>query len=225
MQVVVAKKFLNPQDRVLIVDGDLPAAAGYVKAHFAPGNRVLCFEEELPLYQGCAPLAYGREDNVESLSAGLFASACVKGVQSQKICATVKHYCANNQETNRYTNNSQVSERAMREIYLRGFEICVKEADPWTIMSSYNRINGQHTSESYELLTEITRNEWGFKGMVTTDWWTRGEHYKELLAGNDLKMATGYPERLLAAVEAGVLTREEMEVCVKRILGVILWLD
>ena len=92
-------------------------------------------------------------------------------------------------------------------------------------MSSYNIINGHRASENHDLLTGILRDEWGFDGMVSTDWWTRGEHYKEVKAGNDLKMASGYPERLLAAVEAGVLTREEMETCVKRILGVVLRLD
>jgi len=101
----------------------------------------------------------------------------------------------------------------------------VKTSNPWYIMSSYNIINGHRASENHDLLTGILRDEWGFDGMVSTDWWTYGEHYKEVKAGNDLKMATGYPERLLAAVEAGVLTREEMEICVKRILGVILRLD
>ena len=92
-------------------------------------------------------------------------------------------------------------------------------------MSSYNIINGHRASENHDLLTGILRDEWGFDGMVSTAWWTRGEHYKEVKAGNDLKMASGYHERLLAAVEAGVLTREEMGTCVKRILGVILRLD
>jgi len=118
-----------------------------------------------------------------------------------------------------------VSERAAREIYLKVFEIIVKTAKPRYIMSSYNIVNGHRASECRDLLTGILRDEWGFDGMVSTDWWTYGEHYKEVKAGNDLKMATGYPERLLEAVEAGVLTREEMEVCVKRILRVILWLD
>ena len=106
----------------------------------------------------------------------------------------------------------------MREIYLKGFEIAVKEADPWTVMSSYNLINGLHTSESYELLTEILRNEWNFKGMVVTDWGVKNRPVVEVLAGNDMKMHCGYPDELLAALKSGELTRTDLELCVKRIL-------
>ena len=157
--------------------------------------------------------------------AGTMAAGMVKGIQSQHIAPSVKHFAINNKETNRKNSDSRLSERAAREIYLKVFEIIVKTAKPWYIMSSYNIINGHRASECRDLLTGILRDEWGFDGMVSTDWWTHGEHYKEVKAGNDLKMASGYPERLLAAVEAGVLTREEMETCVKRILGVILRLD
>jgi len=157
--------------------------------------------------------------------AGTMAAGMVKGIQSQHIAPSVKHFALNNKETNRKNSDSRVSERAAREIYLKVFEIIVKTAKPRYIMSSYNIVNGHRASECRDLLTGILRDEWGFDGMVSTDWWTYGEHYKEVKAGNDLKMATGYPERLLEAVEAGVLTREEMEVCVKRILRVILWLD
>ena len=153
------------------------------------------------------------------------AAGMVKGIQSQHISASVKHFALNNKETNRKNSDSRVSERAAREIYLKAFEIIVKTADPWCIMSSYNIINGCRASESRELLTGILREEWGFEGMVTTDWWNRAEQYKEIRAGNDLKMATGYPERLLQALEKGVLTREEMNVCIKRILRTILLFD
>ena len=95
--------------------------------------------------------------------------------------------------------DSRISERALREIYLKGFEIAVKESDPWTVMSSYNLINGLHTSESYELLTGILREEWGFNGMVTTDWGVKNDPAKEVKAGNDMKMHVGYPEDLKAA--------------------------
>lgn len=156
---------------------------------------------------------------------GKIGAAMVKGIQSQHIAATVKHFAANNKETNRKHSDSRVSERALREIYLKGFEIIVKEADPWAIMSAYNVINGQRASENRELLEDILRGEWGFKGMVTSDWWTRGEHYKEILAGNDLKMACGFPERVEKAMELGTLTRADLEHCARRVLELILKID
>ena len=154
--------------------------------------------------------------------AGEMASAMVLGIQSQKIGATVKHFACNNKETNRKNSDSRVSERAIREIYLKAFEIIVKKADPWAIMSSYNLINGHRASENKDLLTGILRDEWGFNGLVTTDWWTKGEHYKETLAGNDIKMGTGYPERLMEALEKGLITRKDLEVCVERVLKVLM---
>lgn len=158
----------------------------------------------------------------DPLLAGKCCAADVRGIQSQKIAASVKHFACNNRESNRFECDSRVSERALREIYLRGFEICVKEADPWTIMSSYNLINGSHTSVSYELLTELLRNEWGFKGAVTTDWGVHSNHSDEVLAGNDIKMGDGEPEELKAAFESGKITRADLEVSVKRILELTL---
>lgn len=156
---------------------------------------------------------------------GKLAAAMVRGIQSNHVGAAVKHFALNNKETNRKNSDSRASERAIREIYLKAFEIVVREADPWCIMSSYNIINGRRASENRELLEDILRGEWGFQGMVTTDWWTAGEHYKETKAGNDVKMGCGFPERLLEAMEKGVLSREEMEVCAERILNMILKLD
>jgi len=156
---------------------------------------------------------------------GKIGAAMVRGIQSQNMAATPKHFAANNKETNRKHSDSRVSERALREIYLKGFEIMVKESAPWAIMSSYNMINGHRASECRELLEDILRDEWGFDGMVTTDWWTRGEQYKEIKAGNDLKMANGYPERVKRAMEMGVLTREELLTSAKRVLGLILKID
>lgn len=158
----------------------------------------------------------------DPLLAGKCCAADVRGIQSQKIAASVKHFACNNRESNRFECDSRVSERALREIYLRGFEICVREADPWTIMSSYNLINGSHTSVSYELLTELLRNEWGFKGAVTTDWGVHSNHSDEVLAGNDIKMGDGEPEELKAAFESGKITRADLEVSVKRILELTL---
>ena len=161
----------------------------------------------------------------DPLLAGTLAAALVQGIQSQCIAPSVKHFALNNKETNRKNSDSRVSERAAREIYLKVFEIIVKTAHPWYIMSSYNLINGHRASENRELLEDILRGEWGFDGMVSSDWWTFGEHYKEVNAGNDLKMACGYPERLLAALDAGVLTREQMEISAKRILSLLLKFD
>lgn len=161
----------------------------------------------------------------DPLLTGRMAGAMVKGIQSNHVAATVKHFALNNKETNRRESDSRASERAIREIYLKAFEIIVKEAKPWSIMSSYNIINGRRASENRDMLEDILRGEWGFEGMVTTDWWTCGEHYKEVKAGNDMKMALGFPERLKEAVEKGALTREEMEICAKRILGLILKID
>ena len=149
----------------------------------------------------------------------------VKGIQSQHISASVKHFALNNKETNRRNSDSRASERAIREIYLKAFEIIVKTAHPWCIMSSYNMINGHRSSENADLLTGILRGEWKYDGVVTTDWWTYGEHCKEVKAGNDLKMATGYPEDLMEALAKGLLTRNEMNICVKRVLKALLRFD
>ena len=157
--------------------------------------------------------------------AGKMASAMVKGIQSNHVGATVKHFAFNNKEENRTESDSRVSERAAREIYLKAFEIIIKEANPWAVMSAYNIVNGHRTSECADLLTGILREEWGYEGCVTTDWWNHGEHYKEVKAGNDVKMGCGYPDRLLQAMEKGCLTRKEMEICAKRILELILKVD
>ncbi len=157
--------------------------------------------------------------------AGKLAAAMVRGIQSNHVGAAVKHFALNNKETNRKNSDSRASERAVREIYLKAFEIIIKEAEPWAVMSSYNIINGIRASENRELLEDILRGEWGFDGAVTTDWWTNGEHYKEVRAGNDIKMATGFPERLMEALHKGILTRRDMEICAERILKLILKVD
>ena len=161
----------------------------------------------------------------DPLLAAKLAGAMVEGIQSENVSVSLKHFACNNKETNRKYSDSRLSQRALREIYLKAFEIIVKEAKPWAIMSSYNVINGCRASESRELLTGILRGEWGYDGLVMSDWWTRGEHYKELLAGNDLKMGNGYPERVREAMDKGLVTRADLEVCARRVLELILRID
>lgn len=161
----------------------------------------------------------------DPLVAGTLAAAMVKGIQSNNVGASVKHFALNNKETNRKDSDSRASARAIREIYLKPFEIVVKTAKPWTVMTSYNKVNGQRSSECKELLDGILRGEWGFDGIVTTDWWNKAEHYKELLAGNDIKMGCGYPERLEEAMEKGEISRDDLLRSVKRLLYLILKLD
>ncbi len=159
---------------------------------------------------------------------GKMAAAMVRGVQSQGIAATPKHFACNNKETNRRFSNSIVSERALREIYLKGFEICVKEADPKVIMSSYNIINDVRSGENAQLLTGILRGEWGFKGIVITDWWANSEKDKEVLAGNDIHMPASISFKsgkfYIDTIE-NKSTRDDLAVCVKRLLEFILWLE
>ena len=153
---------------------------------------------------------------------GKMAAAMVRGIQSQHIAASAKHYACNNKETNRKASDSRVSERALREIYLKGFEICVKEAQPWSIMTSYNVVNGKWAVQNAELINGILREEFGFEGCVTSDWDTYGEHYREILAGNDIKMPVGSNGRLKDALNAGLITREQIAVSAKRVLELIL---
>lgn len=157
--------------------------------------------------------------------AGKQAAGMVQGIQSCRVAATVKHFALNNKETNRKNSDSRASERAIREIYLKQFEIIIKEANPWSVMSSYNIINGHRASENKDLLVGILRDEWEYDGMVTTDWWTLGEHYKECAAGNDMKMGCGFPERVMEALEKGLVTRNQMETAAKHILTLILRME
>ena len=161
----------------------------------------------------------------DPLVAGRMATAMVKGVQSQGVATSVKHFACNNKEVNRLDSDSRLSERALREIYLKGFEIAVKEAQPITLMTSYNIINGIRASENKDLLTHILRGEWGFKGLVTTDWWTHGLHYKEIAAGNDIKMPTGNPEHTLQMILEGKLDPECVRTSARRLMEAILRLD
>ncbi len=158
----------------------------------------------------------------DPLVSGKMAAAMVKGIQSQRISACIKHFCCNNKEVNRTSSDSRVSERALREIYLKGFEIAVKEAAPWGLMTSYNLVNGRYPSENAELLEGILREEWGFDGLITTDWNNSAEQYRELIAGNNLRMPTGSGRRTLKALELGLIKREDIEKNARHILEFIL---
>ena len=163
---------------------------------------------------------YYSEDPVLS---GKMAAAYVRGVQSQGVGATIKHFAVNNQETLRTILDARVSERAIREIYLKGFEIAVKEASPWSVMASYNQLNGDYTQQKKWLLTTILREEWGFDGMVMTDWGFKDGTVKAVWAGNDL-MEPGREaevERIVTAVKNGVLEIEDVNRNVRRMLEYI----
>ena len=160
---------------------------------------------------------------------GSIAAAMTEGVQSNYGCGTtIKHFACNNQEDNRMGSDSVVSERALRELYLKGFEIAIKEAQPMSIMTSYNLINGVHAANNYDLCTETARNEWGFKGMIMTDW-TTTEHGDNctasgcMRAGNDLVMpgCFGDHDNMYRELEAGTLDIEDLKACIARLVSVI----
>ena len=154
---------------------------------------------------------------------GKIATAYTKGIQSNGVGVSIKHYAANSQETNRMNVDSRVNQRALREIYLKAFEMVVKDADPWTVMSSYNKLNGKYTQQDRELLTDLLRTEWGFKGIVMTDWTMVRDIAAQVHAGNDL-MEPGMPQQktdLIKAVNEGKVIMEDVDVCVKRILQFI----
>lgn len=155
--------------------------------------------------------------------AGKSAAAFIRGVQSNGVGTSAKHFAANSQETNRMAVDEIIDARTLREIYLKGFEIAVKEANPWTIMSSYNKINGKFTQADRELLTTVLREEWGYDGLVMTDWTGQRNTAEQIQAGNDLMEpgAVSQSQEIIDKVNSGELSMEDVDVCVKRMLRFI----
>ncbi|MCR5512591.1 MAG: beta-glucosidase [Prevotella sp.] len=155
--------------------------------------------------------------------AGKIAAAYINGVQKNDVGTSIKHFAANNQETNRMNTDAHISQRALREIYLKGFEIAIKEAKPWTVMTSYNYINGTYASESKDLVTTILRNEWGYEGTVMTDWFGGKDGAKQMWAGNDM-LQPGKKEQfdsIVAGVNSGKLNEVDLDRNVSRILNLV----
>lgn len=195
----------------------------------AMGNEVLEYGVDVLLAPGVNihrnPLCgrnfeYFSEDPVLS---GNMAAAYINGIQSNGVGTSIKHYAANNQETNRSENDAQISKRALREIYLKNFEIAIRKASPWTVMSSYNKLNGEYTQQSYELLTARLRDDFGFTGIVMTDWGNKAGTVNAVKAGNDLMEpgAESEMQRIIDAVKDGTLPIADLDRNVRRMLEFI----
>ena len=155
---------------------------------------------------------------------GHMAKSLIQGVQSKGVGTSLKHYVANNQESNRMIVDTIVDERTLRELYLRSFEIPVREAQPWTVMCSYNKVNGVYASENYHLLTEILKEEWGHTGLVVTDWGACNDRVDGLAAGQEIEMPTSRgvnDARIVEAVKNGTLKEEVLNNSVRRVLDLI----
>lgn len=195
----------------------------------AMGNEVLEYGVDVLLAPGANihrnPLC-GRNFEYYSedpLLSGTMAAAMINGVESNGVGTSLKHFALNNQELNRLANDARVSQRALREIYLKNFEIAVRASQPWTVMTSYNYINGVHAAENTDLLTSLLREEWGFEGAVMTDWGGGYDVPGIIRSGNDMIQpgSDGRYLELLGAVKDGSLSQEALDACVTRVLELI----
>ncbi|MBO5409988.1 MAG: glycoside hydrolase family 3 protein, partial [Clostridia bacterium] len=160
----------------------------------------------------------------DPILAGELAAGFISGVQSQGVGTSLKHFCANSQETRRMTCDSVVDERALREIYLTGFEIAVKKGKPWTVMNSYNKINGMHGSENNHTQNEILRGEWGYDGVVVSDWGAVNNRVLGIQSGNDLEMpssAGAGAKKIVEAVKNGTLDEKYVDIAAMNMLKLI----
>ncbi len=195
----------------------------------AMGNEVLEYGVDVLLAPGVNmmrnPLC-GRNFEYYSedpLLAGKTAAAMINGIESNGVGTSLKHFAGNSQEINRLANDARISLRALREIYLKNFEIAVREAQPWTIMTSYNYINGRYTSEDRGLLEDILRGEWGFEGAVMTDWGGGVDAVKQMWAGNDMIQPGRYADvvAIVEGVKSGKLAEADLDRNVRRVLELV----
>ena len=161
----------------------------------------------------------------DPLLAGKMAAALIRGVQSKNVGTSLKHFAANSQEKKRMTIDSIIDERALREVYLTAFEIAVKESQPWTVMNAYNKLNGTYCSDNGYLQNKLLRDEWGFEGIVVTDWGAANDRVTGMINGNDLEMPSsgGYNDaKVCKAVREGRMKEESVDICADRMLELIL---
>ncbi|NCC07352.1 MAG: glycosyl hydrolase [Clostridia bacterium] len=161
----------------------------------------------------------------DPLLAGELAAAIISGVQEKGVGTSMKHFAANNQEKSRMTSDSVIDERTLREIYLTAFETAVKKSQPWTLMCSYNKLNGTYACENYKLLTGILRDEWGFNGLVMTDWGAMNDRVEAIKAGLDLEMPASdgiNDAKIVKAVKEGSLDEKAVDICVERVVKMLL---
>ena len=159
----------------------------------------------------------------DPLLSGVLGAAMINGIQQEGIGACVKHFVANNQQTNKLNNDPRITQRALRELYLKGFEICMKESDPWTLMGSYNKISGKLTQTNPELLRTILRDEWKYDGLVMTDWYKTRQTCEQIKGGIDMMMPGEKLQvnEIIAAVKEGKLKESDVDECVRNILKLI----